>query len=125
MAQLLKEGVAQSYELPDSPVRVPLLGAVGSLQFDVLQYRLQTEYGAQSRREAAPWSVARWIRPKNGAAPAKGEESARPNVRLPSGAILAKDYVGNWMVLLPSAWTARYLEESNPDLEVLTLPAKN
>ncbi len=123
LSQLLKEGVAQAYDLPDSPVRVPLLGAVGSLQFDVLQYRLQSEYGAESRREAAPWSVARWVYDKNSAHanPRRGE-LPRPAVRLPSGAAIAKDSLGGWMVLLPSAWTARYLEESNPDLEVLTLP---
>lgn len=125
MAQLLKEGVAQAYELADSPVRVPLLGAVGALQFDVFQYRLHSEYGAQSRRESAPWSVARWIQVRNpDATPARRGETPRPNVRLPSGAVLARDFTGNWMVLLPSAWTARYLEESNPDLEILALPKR-
>jgi len=123
MAQLLKEGVAQSYDLPDSPLRVPLLGAVGALQFDVLQFRLQSEYGAQSRLESAPWTVARWIQEKGTASDGvRRGESPRPTVRLPTGAAIARDYAGNWMVLLPNAWTARYLEESNPNLEVLSLP---
>ena len=52
--QLLQEGVVQSFMLKDSAQRVPLLGAVGPLQFEVVQYRMQTEYGAESRLEQPP-----------------------------------------------------------------------
>ncbi len=116
--QLLKEGVAQLYELPDSLVRTPLLGAVGVLQFDVLQYRLQSEYGAPSRLESAPWSIARWVVPKD---PAK-KEPGRPKLTIPTGGTLARDMHGAWVVLLPNAWSARYFAENNPDVEVLPLP---
>jgi peptide chain release factor 3 len=121
MAQLLKEGVAQSYELPDSHARVPLLGAVGSLQFDVLQYRLESEYGAPSRREPAPWLVARWIC-KKASSTGTASPNARPGVQLPGGAALARDVRGAWVVLLPSAWSARYFEEQNPQWNVSAVP---
>ena len=49
--QLLQEGVVQSFAVKDSAQRVPLLAAVGPLQFEVVQYRLQSEYGAESRLE--------------------------------------------------------------------------
>ena len=61
--QLLQEGAVQSFSQPGSARRVPLLGAVGPLQFEVLQYRIQTEYGAESRLVPAPWKVIRWIDP--------------------------------------------------------------
>jgi peptide chain release factor 3 len=64
LTQLLKEGVVQSFDQPDALGKVPLLGAVGPLQFDVLQYRLESEYGAKSRMETAPWSQIRWVREK-------------------------------------------------------------
>ncbi|HET6409810.1 MAG TPA: peptide chain release factor 3 [Chthoniobacteraceae bacterium] len=119
LAQLLKEGVAQSYEMPDALVRIPLLGAVGVLQFDVLQYRLQAEYNAPSRVESAPWSVARWVR-------AKGSESfvtpKPPPMKIPSGGTLVRDPHGAWVVLLSNAWSARYFEDNNPDLEVVATP---
>jgi len=117
LSQLLKEGVAQSYEVADTLVRVPLLGAVGSLQFDVLQYRLETEYGAATRRESAPWDIARWVLEKSGAQP-----SQRPLVKLPMDSALAKDAYGAWVVLLTNAWSARYFEENNPDYQVLHFP---
>jgi peptide chain release factor 3 len=118
LEQLLKEGVAQSYQLADSLVRIPLLGAVGTLQFDVLQYRLQSEYGAASRLETAPWSIPRWVRPKG----ATRSDVKPPKLLLPTGSVLARDAHGAWVVLLPSAWTARYFEENNPDVDVQHLP---
>lgn len=106
--QLLKEGVAQQFELPDAVQRVPLLGAVGPLQFEVMQYRLETEYSADCRVESAPWQHVRW--------PLSSEKpvSDRPELLLPSGCSLARDGNGFWAVLLPSAWTIGYLEEKNP-----------
>src|SRR5882672_11360183 len=65
--QLLQEGVVQSFTLKDASQRVPLLGAVGPLQFEVVQYRLQTEYGAESRLEQGPWKILRWVTTQNGA----------------------------------------------------------
>ena len=35
----------------------------GCLQFDVVQYRLKAEYGADSRLEVTRWSLMRWIDP--------------------------------------------------------------
>jgi peptide chain release factor 3 len=109
--QLLKEGVAQSYELPDALARVPLLGAVGTLQFDVFEYRLASEYNAPSRREPAPWNLIRWIRNKG--EPSEPHGAKRPGVQLPTGCSLARDSWGAWVVLIPSAWTAKYFEELN------------
>ena len=117
--QLLKEGVAQQFELPDSAQRVPLLGAVGPLQFEVMQYRLETEYSAECRVESAPWQFARW--PLHNAKPL----AERPDLLLPSGSALAKDSSGFWVVLLPSAWTVGYLEEKNPGLAFTSEPLQS
>jgi peptide chain release factor 3 len=129
--QLLKEGVAQSYELTDTGVRIPLLGAVGPLQFDVLKYRIENEYGADCRLENAPWSIARWVREKTSAegsetaaktAPPRRSGPERPSIVLPSGCALTQDIRGAWVVLCPSDWTARYLADNNPSWEVSALP---
>src|SRR5439155_6174861 len=65
LEQLLQEGVVQSFFLKDSTQRGALLGAVGPLQFEVVQYRLKSEYGAESRLELRPWKVLRWIMVEN------------------------------------------------------------
>ena len=40
-----------------------IFGAVGQLQFEVMQYRLESEYGAPAQLKAVPWQIARWIKP--------------------------------------------------------------
>ena len=40
-----------------------MLAAVGPLQFEVLQYRLENEYGAEARLDPTEWKFARWVHP--------------------------------------------------------------
>ena len=66
--------------------RGALLGAVGPLQFEVVQYRLQTEYGAESRLEQSNWKILRWARTEDG--------SPIDEAQMPTGARLATDSAG-------------------------------
>ncbi len=109
--QLLQEGVAQSFLLRNATQRVPLLGAVGALQFDVVQYRLQTEYGAESRLELGPWKQARWV--------AKGTVD---EAMLPSGARLASDAAGQAVLLFTDEWSCNFFAERNPSVTLTTVP---
>ncbi|HVE16976.1 MAG TPA: peptide chain release factor 3, partial [Chthoniobacterales bacterium] len=113
--QLLREGVAQAFELNDSLSRTPLLGAVGPLQFEVLQYRLESEYGALCRIETAPWGVVRWVRAKDGS-------GGVPALILPTGAKQARDASGAHVALLTNAWSLGYFESKNPDYEISPQP---
>jgi len=122
LTQLLKEGVVQSYDQPDALVKTPLLGAVGPLQFDVLQYRLESEYGAKSRMEAAPWTQILWVREKGTATSGKRGLSSRPAAQISNGAAWACDTFGQWVVLFPSPWIAKHFTESNTALEVSPVP---
>lgn len=119
LAQLLKEGVAQAFELPEATQRIPLLSAVGPLQFEVLQYRLESEYGAECRVESAPWNIARWLRSKE---PEVSQNGTRPQILLPSDAVLARDVFGEWVVLLASEWSTHYLTDKNPGFVISALP---
>ena len=114
--QLLKEGVAQAYDLHDSHQRVPLLGAVGPLQFEVLKHRLEAEYRADCRIESAPWNLVRWIRPKE-RGPGYSLNDA-PRANLPTGASLARDSEGQWLVLLSAEWQLQIFSERNEGLEI-------
>ena len=111
LEQLLKEGVASEFKLLDAgSMQVPLLGAVGPLQFEVLQYRLDGEYGAETRLEPADWSLARWLKPKTGDPLAP---DARPSLSL--GTALARDSNGWLVALLPSEWALKTFSEKNED----------
>ncbi|MGN6386625.1 MAG: peptide chain release factor 3 [Verrucomicrobiota bacterium] len=113
--QLLQEGVVQAFYLKNSAQRVPLLGAVGPLQFDVVQYRLQTEYGAESRLEQSSWKVIRWV---------TNPDSVNEDI-LPSGARLANDAAGNTVILFTDTWSCDYFTGKNLSIEMTNTPPKS
>ena len=114
MEQLMKEGVAQSYQVHNSAQAVPLLGAVGPLQFEVLQARLVSEYQVETRQEPPSWTVVQWFEEKE---PEKGRNDRDPpKIQLPSGSVLARDQDGQWLVLLPAKYLIASLHERNDHL---------
>ena len=42
-----------------------IVGVVGTLQFDVLKFRLENEYGAEIRMDPMPYEYVRWIENKD------------------------------------------------------------
>lgn len=118
--QLLKEGVAQAYDVHQSAQRVPLLGAVGPLQFEVMKARLENEYNVECRLESSPWTVAQWARAIEPTPDASKRDA--PNIQLPSGSSLAIDQDDNWMVLLPAAYLVSILHDRNKAFEFSDSP---
>lgn len=122
--QLLKEGVAQPFELPDAAVRIPLLGAVGPLQFDVLKYRLESEYNAEVRLEFAPWTIVRWVKEKDAPPVPKAVRGQtgqpRPNLAASYDTTLAQDAFGNWVALFGDKISLGYFESKNADKLIIS-----
>ncbi len=52
--QIAQEGAIQIFQEPDSGMEEVIVGVVGVLQFEVLEYRLKNEYGVEVRREGLP-----------------------------------------------------------------------
>ena len=61
--QLMDEGVAQLFTLEMNNRKV--IGTVGALQYEVIQYRLEHEYGAKCSYENFPVHKACWVKPKD------------------------------------------------------------
>ena len=72
---------------------MPLLGAVGPLQYEVLQYRLKDEYGAESNLNPMPWKILRWV---------ESHTEAQLIPILPNGAGLALDDQDRLVMLFPT-----------------------
>jgi peptide chain release factor 3 len=118
LEQLLREGVVRQVIPRDmGDAKTTLLAAVGPLQFEVAQFRLQSEYGVESRLEPMAWTLARWIGPKT-------KPGAMDAAVLPVQSARAKDEDGNEMLLLPTPWSLQYFAEKHPDVELLRLPPK-
>ena len=116
LEHLLQEGAIQAFSLKDATQNVPLLGAVGILQFDVLQYRLENEYGATSRLEPMPWRVIRWVAPEDCA-----HEALRDG-KLLMGCRTATDASGRTIVLFNTEWEFKYFSDKNPSIHLSKLP---
>ncbi len=113
--QLLQEGVIQGFQLKNSGQRVPVLAAVGPLQFEVVQYRLESEYGAPSRLEMMEWKLLRWLDPGL-------NMDSLPSISLPTGSALAESTDGLPAILFPSEWAMNYFMEKNPGIKLSELP---
>ncbi len=107
LGQMAQEGTVQilrSLTETDS-----YIGAVGRLQFDVLQYRLKNEYGVETTLESLPFQCSAWL---------EGDpETFKP----PYTSIVVKDRLDRAMVLFPNALAKTYAQERNPDHALLAL----
>jgi peptide chain release factor 3 len=63
--ELSEEGAIQVFEPWEHGQQESIVGVVGSLQFEVLEYRLEEEYGVDVRLEELPYTLARWIEGDN------------------------------------------------------------
>jgi peptide chain release factor 3 len=117
LSQLLQEGVIQAFYIKNAAQKIPLLGAVGPLQFEVAQYRMQSEYGAETRLEQTNWKVLRWVSHIH-------DEETLNKIILPAGAAWALDSDERTVLLLTSEWSLNYFVEKNPKIELSDIPFK-
>jgi peptide chain release factor 3 len=95
--QLMDEGVAQLFTLEMNNRKI--IGTVGALQYEVIQYRLEHEYGAKCSYENFPAFKACWVRPED----EKNEEFAE--FKRIKQKFLAKDKYGQLVFLADSDFT--------------------
>ncbi len=104
--QLMDEGVAQLFVSTANGRRI--IGTVGALQFDVIQYRLQHEYGARCRYEQLPMYKACWIE--------SGDSGMLEDFRLRKYQQLARDKEGREVYLAESPYALQMAQEKFPGI---------
>jgi peptide chain release factor 3 len=104
--QLTEEGVAQLFTQLDG--RRKIIGTVGELQFDVLQYRLEHEYGASCRFQTMDYVKACWVTSEN---PLRLEEFLRAKSRH-----IAYDKDDNPVFFAESNWLLQSAQDNFPAL---------
>ncbi|MBW6463611.1 MAG: peptide chain release factor 3 [Firmicutes bacterium] len=114
LEQLSEEGAAQLFFDRTRLERDPVLGAVGILQFEVIQHRLKSEYGVSVSLEALPFRIARWVEPKPGVQAGNG---LIPSAR---GCAHLVDVEGRDIMLFDREWTLGRVEEDHPGLRFVT-----
>ncbi len=110
MEQIAQEGGIQIFKTPYSGMEEVIVGVVGTLQFDVLDYRLKNEYGVDLYVEGLPYEYLRWVE-HDGDEPLRADD-----LTLPNDAMLVEDYKGNQLLLFASLWSINWTAERNGQL---------
>jgi len=113
LQQLCEEGASQVF-FPQNSNDI-VIGVVGQLQFEVIQYRLENEYGAESVFDNCPFKIARWIRPKPGREAQL--TSALDTLSRSYDVVLAKDSEERFSILCSSEYVLNKAIERYPDLD--------
>ena len=106
LEQLMDEGVAQLFVGVATGRKI--IGTVGALQFDVIQYRLEHEYGAKCRYEQLPMHKACWIETTS--------NSKLEDFRLRKYQQLATDKEGREVYLAESPYALQMARENFPEI---------
>ena len=107
--QIAQEGAIQIFHDPHTGVEEILVGVVGVLQFEVLEYRLRTEYGVEVRRRTLPYELIRWV---------SGHHAPISELNLTSDTRWVQDFKGNDLLLFTSEWCVDWALQKNPGLEL-------
>lgn len=95
----------------DIGIEALTVGAVGALQFEVLEYRLKHEYGVELRIEHLPHKYARWL---------DGKADPRKLI-LTSSTLIVEDEKGRYVLLFENEWSIRWAEEKNTGLKLVDI----
>ncbi len=111
LEQLSEEGVVQIYRQRGMGDKDPVLGAVGALQFEVLQARLKAEYTVDVKIEKMGFVHARWV---------TGPNLDTDFFERREDSRCLEDRDGYPVILFKSDWSLRWAQENYKDLQFLT-----
>jgi peptide chain release factor 3 len=104
--QLAEEGLLQVF-MPSSGTRHPIVGVIGSLQLDVIEARMASDYGIACTLDRLPHVAARWPLIPSG-----------KDLFLPTtGVLQATDRLERDVLVFESDWVLRYTTEKNPGVQ--------
>ena len=107
--QIAQEGAIQIFHEPYTGVEEVIVGVVGVLQFEVLEYRLRTEYGVEIRRRSMPYELVRWV---------DNEDIRIQDLNLTSDTKWVQDFKGNNLLLFTSDWCINWALQKNEGLRL-------
>ncbi|MBR4795626.1 MAG: peptide chain release factor 3, partial [Lachnospiraceae bacterium] len=110
ITQIAQEGAIQIFQDLNSGLEEIIVGVVGVLQFDVLKYRLESEYNVEIIMENLPYEYIRWI---------KDRSIDMDKVVGTSDMKKIQDLKGNPLLLFVHEWSIKMTLDRNKGLELL------
>ena len=115
VSQIAQEGAIQIFQEFNSGMEEIIVGVVGVLQFDVLRFRLESEYGVEIRMDPLPYEYIRWI---------ADDTLVVAKLNITTDSKRVKDLKNRPLLLFTHEWSIRTVLERNEGLR-LTEFAKN
>jgi len=106
--QIAQEGAIQIFKIPDAGMEEVIVGVVGTLQFDVFEYRMKNEYGVELYMTGLPYEHLRRIT----ACPGDPHD-----LELCTGSALLADFHDRLLLAFGGEWSIGFMRKHNPGLE--------
>lgn len=114
--QLTQEGAVQLFEQPGTGMESYIIGTVGQLQFEVLEYRLKNEYNVDITITMQPFEVARWLEFKDGT-------KVKPeSLHGADRGMFVYDMKKRPVLLVNNEWALGWIMDNNHDLVLHNVP---
>ena len=108
--QIAQEGAIQIFQEYNTGMEEIIVGVVGVLQFEVLEYRLKNEYNVDIKLETLPYEYIRWIE--------NPEEVNVDRLVGTSDMKKIKDLKGNPLLVFANSWSVNMVLERNEGLKL-------
>lgn len=115
ITQLGQEGAIQIFHLPNAADQGYVIGVVGKLQFEILSYRLEYEYGVKIDVQYLPHTAARWI---------AEDPPDLQSLKYMDENMVVKDRFERTVVLFLGNWQMNWTIEQNPNVQFLVAPPR-
>ncbi len=109
MEQIAQEGAIQIFRELGGGMEEVIVGAVGVLQFEVLEYRLKNEYNVDIRMQTLPYEHIRWI---------ENEDLDPKTLDLTSDTKRIEDLKGRRLILFTNPWSINWALQHNEGLQL-------
>ncbi|MDR5658526.1 peptide chain release factor 3 [Serpentinicella sp. ANB-PHB4] len=115
--QLSEEGAIQVFKRPEVGVEELIIGVVGVLQFEVLEYRLLNEYNVKIHMEHMPYKYIRWVE--------MSEKFEPDKFSITMDTLIAEDRNNNPVLLFQNEWSIQKVEERNKNAVLKDIDTRN
>ncbi len=109
MTQIAQEGAIQIFHEPETGMERVIVGVVGVLQFEVLEYRLKNEYNVEVIKTPMPYEHIRWIANK---------DIDPKTLNLTSDTKIVQDFKDNYLLIFTSEWNINWALQKNEGLDL-------
>ncbi|CAB1262161.1 Peptide chain release factor 3 [Clostridiaceae bacterium BL-3] len=109
ITEISQEGAIQVFKELNIGIEEIIIGVVGLLQFEVLEYRMKSEYNVDIKIDVLPYRAIRWI---------ENSKTALENLILTSDTKKVKDLKGRDILIFQSEWNISWALEHNKGLEL-------